>query len=454
MPRRRGRNALLAELLAEANISAAELARDVNRLAAAEGVSLRYDRTTVAHWLTGSRPRGLVPQLVAEALTRRTGRPVSAQETGLTDVADKTAEGEQGNVLQDLVVLARTDVDPARRVTLLQSVFRQRSVPSAEAVHAEQSVGPVRHRAAVTGADVERVRFMVSQFAAGWYRYGGGHARTALASCLGDDVGRLLVRPATPPVRTELMSATAQLAHLMGEMVADAGHQGLAQRYYLLALDTATEAGDHHTRAIILRGMSVQAARMNVLRYAADLADAAVTAAASDSGDLRAFVLVQRAYVRSLRGEHESAYRDLGMAEQSLDRAVDCRNAFFHYPRAGFAYRQGQTLYRLRDVGPALDALRYAAAERSAHDHRLRALSQARAALVLLAQGRADEACVHGRLFVEEYPFLRSRRSVLALRELRARLMPFRRVPEAASLLARLSSLTPPTEPAWRYPGA
>ncbi|MEU7099198.1 hypothetical protein AB0A66_12850 [Streptomyces longwoodensis] len=454
MPRRRGPNTSLAELLAEADINAAELAREVNRLAAAEGMSLRYDRTTVAHWLTGSRPRGLVPQLVAEALTRRTGRPVSAQETGLTDDADESHEDEQRSVLQNLVVLARTDADPARRVTLLQSAFRQRSVPSAEAVVADQPVGPSRHRAGATGAEAEWVRFMVSHFAAGWYRYGGGYARAALASGLGDDVARLLVHQALPAVRTAILSATAQLAHLLGEMSADAGHQGLAQRYYLLALDAATEAGDRHTHAITLRAMSVQAVRMKAFRYAAELADTAVTTAVpSGSGDLQAFVLVQRAHVQALMGEHHSAYRDLDEAERSLGRADERQGAFFHYPRAGFAYRQGQTLHRLGEVRPALDVLQYAAAERPAHEHRLRALSQARAALVLLEQGWVDEACVHGRLFVEEYPFLRSHRCTLALRELRARLMPFRRLPEVAALLARLSSLTPPTEPAWGFPG-
>ncbi|MFH8605701.1 hypothetical protein ACH4B8_39140 [Streptomyces flaveolus] len=77
-----------------------------------------------------------------------------------------------------------------------------------------------------------------------------------------------------------------------------------------------------------------------------------------------------------------------------------------------------------------------------------------RGALALLEQGRVDEACVHGWLFVEEYPFLRSRRSALALRERRAQLTPFRRVLEAAALLARISSLTSPAEEVFHSPGA
>ncbi|MEU5115995.1 hypothetical protein AB0G64_31370 [Streptomyces longwoodensis] len=393
---------------------------------------------------------------MAEALSRRLDRPVSVRETGLTDDSGESAAvGGQGSVLQKLVVLAGTDADPARRVTLIGSVFRQRTVPGPESLDAYRSVGPVRRTAAVTGADVERIRFLVSQFAAGWYRYGGGHARTALASCLGDDVGRLVVHPASSAERRELGSTAAQLAHLLGEMTADAGQQGLAQRYYLLALETAAEADDHHTRAIILRSMSVQAIRMAALQYAADLADAAVTTASpSSSGDLQAFVLTQRAHVRALRGERHGAHQDLDAAEGALDRADDRQGPFFRYPRAGFAYRQGQTLHRLGDDGPALDALRYAATHRPAHEHRLTASSQARAALVLLERGQIEEACFHGWLLTKEYPFLRSHRSALALRELRARLVPFRRLPEAAALLAKLSSFATPAARSRPSPGA
>lgn len=54
---RRDANGLLAALIAEADWTAGELARAVNGLGMAQGLCLRYDRTSVAHWLTGSRPR-------------------------------------------------------------------------------------------------------------------------------------------------------------------------------------------------------------------------------------------------------------------------------------------------------------------------------------------------------------------------------------------------------------
>jgi hypothetical protein len=43
------------------------------------------------------------------------------------------------------------------------------------------------------------------------------------------------MKPASPPLRKELPSVTAQFAHTRGDMAADAGYQGLAQCYYYAA---------------------------------------------------------------------------------------------------------------------------------------------------------------------------------------------------------------------------
>ncbi|GAQ51359.1 hypothetical protein [Streptomyces acidiscabies] len=51
---RRGRNEWLAGLLAEGRWSAGQLAHAVNTRGAAHGMTLRYDRSSVAHWLSGS----------------------------------------------------------------------------------------------------------------------------------------------------------------------------------------------------------------------------------------------------------------------------------------------------------------------------------------------------------------------------------------------------------------
>ncbi|WP_055496220.1 hypothetical protein [Streptomyces albus] len=80
---RRTPNRQLAALLAESGWNAGELARAVNALGTKYGLRLRYDRTAVAHWLEGSRPRPPVPGLVAQVFGRRLGRVVHVGETGL-----------------------------------------------------------------------------------------------------------------------------------------------------------------------------------------------------------------------------------------------------------------------------------------------------------------------------------------------------------------------------------
>jgi hypothetical protein len=444
------RNEALAHLLAEANLTSAELAREVNRLAAAHDVLLRYDRTSVAHWLTGSRPRDFVARSVAEVLTRRIGRLIDASETGLVREpavrrADPVPEPAPRDSLSGLVALARTDTEPKHRPALRAYVFQERPVPDVRVLPSATGTDRPGAEAKAGAADVERVRFVVNRFYANWTRFGGAHARGALASYLGDDMGSLLARAVLPDVRLALVSASARLAYILGGASADAGYQGLAQRYHFLALDAAAEAGDDRVRAMTLRSMSVQALRMQAPRYAVDLADAAVTAVGqAQDGDLRAFVLAQRAYARAVAGEPHDARRDLSAAERSLGRAAPGDGPFARYSPAGFAYRSGQVLCRLGDVQPALASLRSAVETRSGHENCLRALSQARLALTLLDQGLVDEACFYGRLFAREYPGLRSHRATLMSRELRARLSKFRRHRMAVDVLRALSALDPP----------
>ncbi|MFF5475031.1 tol-pal system YbgF family protein [Streptomyces achromogenes] len=453
MPRRRVRNVQLRELLTETHMTAAELARAVNLLGRTEGLVLRYDRTAVAHWLAGSRPRSPVPYLVAEALTRRAGRLVSVGETGLLPDAEDAGRrdgapdraGEDG--ARALVQLCRTDTEPGRRSGLAALVYRQRrprtetvTVPSPAPV---VRVGPGAGR--FTDADLARLEFMVCRFADQWARFGGGYARALPAALLGDDVGGLLAQAVPPQSRTPLMSIAAQLAYILGGMSADAGYQGLAQRYYELALAVADEGGDRRVRAMTLRAMSVQAARLGAARYAADLAGLAVAAAERvPDADLRCFVHAQHAHGLALLDERRAAYEALGRAEGFLEQASGVPGPFTSYPRAGFAYRKGRTLHLLGDSGAALSALRYAAERRAPHQRRLTALSEARVALLLLELGRVEEACAHVSTFIEHYPLLTSHWSAVVLAELQAALAAFPRVRQAAALAERLRVLGVP----------
>ncbi|MFI7244132.1 hypothetical protein [Streptomyces qinglanensis] len=81
--RTRTPNRALRALLEESEWTQAAFARALARLGAEAGIHLRYDRTSVAHWLRGSRPDPRVQHLMAEALSRRLGRRIAVTDLGM-----------------------------------------------------------------------------------------------------------------------------------------------------------------------------------------------------------------------------------------------------------------------------------------------------------------------------------------------------------------------------------
>lgn len=72
----RGPNEKLGTVLALAGISNAGLARRVNDLGAQRGLTLRYDKTSVARWVSkGMVPQGAAPHLIAAAIGQKLGGP-------------------------------------------------------------------------------------------------------------------------------------------------------------------------------------------------------------------------------------------------------------------------------------------------------------------------------------------------------------------------------------------
>ncbi|WP_066946188.1 hypothetical protein [Streptomyces lushanensis] len=450
-------NRLLAALLNEARWSPAELARAVNELGAAQGVHLRYDRTSIAHWLTGSRPRPPIPDLVASAFSRRSGRLVTTEETGLAeteqDTGDFLGDGpEAGGVMDRLAALARADTDPTRRALLARSAY-----DLAAAAPAWSRVPPAAARPGAPGSrttgsratpeDVQRLRWMTQVFADLMERHGGAHARSALTAYLAEDTSRLLAAPARPALRRDLFTNAAQLTHVLARMSMDAGHPSLAQHYFGTALGLAREADDRRLFAVTLRAMSLQALFLGFHEQARRLAEAAVdTAGPRTDRATRAFLLSQRALMHAHAELRRSAMSDLAAAETQHDRATGVPGPFTSYPRAGLDYQRGRTLLVLGDQTQAARALTVSAEARGDDRHRSIALSRARLAATLLALGHLEESCTHWHTFLDHYPSLRSTPADQALRHLRRSLRGFRHQPHAAAVLhrARRVTLLPP----------
>lgn len=439
-------NHRLAALLAEADWSAADLARAVNSLGTAQGLDLRYKRTAVAHWLAGSHPQGTVPHLAAQALSQRIRRLVPVEDTGLTpavreQLLPRPSPFQEADPVHRLNTLARDDADPARRGFLVRTAYTLTAValPAWPSRVPAQRAAPAQR---VHSADVQVLKDMTQTFATLCDRYGGAHARTALAAYLADDATTIAAAPAPPVLHRQILVQCAQLTHLLANMTTDAGHQGLAQQYYRTALSLALRADDRTSYAVTLRAMSSQALRLGHAHHAHSLAHAAADAAGADATPAtRAFLFAQRALTSAADGDRRGALADLTTAEQEHSRATSPPGPFSAYPQAGLEYQHAQTLYALGDRRGGLASLRDAARHRPSSRRRLYVLTQASLTDRLLDSGHLEEACTHFHSLLDHCPQLRSARADKALAHLAHRLRSFPRQRQAAEALERTREL-------------
>ncbi|MFI9048008.1 hypothetical protein [Streptomyces sp. NPDC053427] len=441
-------NDALRALLTEAGWSAAELARAVNALGTGNGLRLRYDRTSVAHWLDGARPRGAAADLVTQVLSRRIGRPLTQRDAGLDEPeqgGDPVADILQAaDPLQRLSSLCRADSDPARRAPLTRAVLPA-TLPRPWEKRPPWTPPRTTHGSPATDADVARLADVARWSAPATEKHGGAHARSTLAHYLSEDVSRLLAAPATPTVRHGLLSGAAQLTHLLANMTADVGYGGLAQHYYGIGLELAHAAGDRATYAVTLRSMSVQAHRLGDRRRALALAEAAWdTAGPAARPATRAFLHAGRAVGYAAVGRGGPAHADLAAAEEALDRSTEPEGPFSSYSYAALLYQRAEVLALLGDLKRALAAWESSLHRRPAGHCKARALIHARMAQALLAVEQRDAALVQCHLFLDNYGQLAVGSVQGALSRILRDLSPYRTSPGVRDFWARLRAASPP----------
>ncbi|WP_052229772.1 hypothetical protein [Streptomyces sp. CT34] len=448
---RRRPNEHLSELLTEADWSAGELARAVNALGTKHGVRLRYDRTSVAHWLNGSRPRSPVPDLVAQVLTRRLGRTVTVAETGLdhntSDESLRESVLATPDPVERLVTLCRTDIDPAHRAVLNREFVTARPVPA--------RVWPIRRRSSgtpdatlpaersLTALSDDRLDHMAVVFATLTEKYGGGHARSALATYLADDIARLLaITHSGSDLPRRLLRGAAQLTHLLGAMTIDAGLTNVGYLYYHSALDLAHRAGDRNSYAISLRAISLSALHLDDAGHARQWSDHAVeTAGPTAPRAVRSYLHAGRAVIHATDGSRRLALADLLTAERHHDPAPPGAGPFTHYPLTALHYQRALVLLALGDRPSALVALEASLDTRPDDHHTALVLVRALLAQTLLSAGELEAALPHCRQLFHHYPLTASCRARKALIALRNALHPYHRHPQAKETRAHAAYL-------------
>mgnify|MGYP003945328835 CR=1 FL=1 len=433
-------NQALRLLLAEAEWSGAQLARQVNALGAERGTLLHYDRTTVAHWLAGSRPRPPVPDLVAEALSRRLGRPVRLQDTGLSDTRQPghgagTPPGE-GSVVERLDrILCDTD----RRSLALVGAYSLAAlaIPSGPVRAGEGEAAASAPPASVSPAHVASARELLTVFSRSDVVFGAGSVREPLRQYLSTTLLPWLRSDMKPAVRRDLFTVAAQLTYLCAFAHFDMNHHAAAQRLYLTSLELAREAGDTIGEAVALRGLSVQAHELGHLAEADQLAERAVrTGTRQAPPHQQAFLLGQLAVTQAGRGDRRHA-RHLRAAERCLEKSADGASAVGAFHAGSLALQRAVVAKSQGEHRTAARALALSLRHRPSDERRSRALGLAELAETQLASGHLEQACHTWHDFLDILPDIRSARADGRLRTLTAALRPNATNPAAAALLAR-----------------
>ncbi|WP_202533481.1 MULTISPECIES: tetratricopeptide repeat protein [unclassified Streptomyces] len=437
-------NRALGRLLTESRWTYRQFARAVNRVGTEMGTPLRYDESAVSHWLGGTVPRGAVRVCVLEALSRRLGRPVTHAEAGLP--VPRQHSPTAADTVEGLIDLGRHDMDPSRRSVLGAGLFSVAlTIPGwpdvigrAEAVQSRRARRIGMNEVDMVIAMTERVSELDDQF-------GGRHARPMAASFMVNTVASYLRADAPDDVRKAMLSAASDLLYLTGYMAVDEGLHGLAQRYYVKALELAGTAEDHLTYCTTLRGMSVQAIDLRHGGKAMELADAAAAASPKAGPRMLAFLAGQQAHAAAQTGDRTRALRYIREAETAMDRAESRGKAFGSYDPASLNYHISQVRYELGDVSGAIEAMQQSDKVRYSVYRRARVRHRAMLAERQLEVGHLEAACDTWHQALDDYPMVQSGRADDRVRTMFGLLRPHLKNATARDLYDRARTIAPPS---------
>ncbi|MFH8714224.1 MFS transporter [Streptomyces zaomyceticus] len=469
----RGPNEKLGTVLALAGISNAGLARRVNDLGSQRGLTLRYDKTSVARWVSkGMVPQGAAPHLIAAAIGQKLGRPVPLHEIGLADADPAPEVGlafprDVGEAVRSATDLYRLDLagrragggiwqslagsfavsayaTPASRWLITPadpSVEREAPLPASGITAAT-----VGEHTRVGHSDVAKLR-EAAEDARRWdSKYGGGDWRSSMVpECLRVDAAPLLLASYSDEVGRALFGATAELTRLAGWMAFDTGQQEAAQRYYIQALRLARAAADVPLGGYVLASMSLQATYRGFADEGVDLAQAALerNRGLATARTMSFFRLVEaRAHAKA--GDGIAAAAALKSAEGWLERSREGDGdptwlGFYSYDRfcadAAECYRD---LKAPREVRRFTEQALSRPTEEFVRSHGLRLVVSA---VAELESGNLDAACAAGTRAVEVAGRISSARTTEYVRDLLHRLEPYGDEPRVMELRERARPL-------------
>ncbi|MER6565936.1 hypothetical protein ABT288_07015 [Streptomyces sp. NPDC001093] len=344
-------NTRLADLFGLAGWSKGELARLVNKQAAAMGhPQLSTDTSRVRRWIDmGEIPRDPVPRVLAALFTERLGRVVTIEDLGL--VRHGRTGKRQGDGIEehpdgvpwapertaavlteftgmDLMLNRRGLVGAGAALaagsTLSSAMYDWLHTDPAlkadapvldDPLHADPA-GFDRYEAAPIGSqEIEELERSVEVFRAWDAARGGGLQRKAVVGQL-NEVGGMLAYHHPPHLQRRLWGVAANLAVLAGWMSHDVGLEPTAQKYFVIAAHAAREGGDRPRAGEALSRAARQMVHLGRPDDALDL----MKLAQDGAGDrlqprTKAMFHTIEAWAQASMGKGQAMRRTLGQAE-------------------------------------------------------------------------------------------------------------------------------------------
>jgi|SRR5689334_2524615 len=391
-------NTLLDALLDEAGMSRVGLATRVNRAGTARGKTLRYDHTAVIRWLSGARPRGIVPGLICEVLAARLGRPISLADIGMGNPGASEQAAPLAGFIERSTALwrgdgqDRDDLQQAPVITGLAAVG-----PVWEWENPPDDLDVSRAGSQHVGqSDIEVLRVARAHYEAMYRQAGGVATRGRVVRFLADYTAPLVRGAYSDATGRELHRAVGGLVAVAGICAYDSDRQGLAQRYFHQALRLAKASGDRAFGGYVVALLVNQAVFMRDYRQAVAFAEAGVRAAGAQiSPALATDLYAMQAKAYSRMGDQAAAHRCMLLAETAAGQIRRSEEpAELGYVQPGLVEAQlAEALISLGDWAPAstyaAEAVRTQAHARGAI-HRLATLATAD-----LGRGHPEEASAH-----------------------------------------------------------
>ncbi|BBB01761.1 putative regulatory protein [Actinacidiphila reveromycinica] len=339
-------NTRLADLFGLTGWSKGELARLVNRHAAATGhPQLSTDTSRVRRWIeTGESPREPVPRVLAALFTERLGRVVTIEDLGF----DRRRQGGKRQTGDGLPWPPERTAAVLTEFTGMDLMLNRRGLVGASAaltagtvlstamydwLHTDPALaadGPLLddpltvdpaardlYEAVPVGSqEIESLEHSVEVFRAWDASRGGGLQRKAVVGQL-NEVGGMLSYRHPPHLQRRLWGVAANLAVLAGWMSHDVGLEPTAQKYFVIAAHAAREGGDRPRAGEALS----RAARQMVHLERPDDAIDLMRLATSGSGEqnlprTQAMLRTIEAWAQASMGRGQEMRRTLGEAEE------------------------------------------------------------------------------------------------------------------------------------------